>query len=230
MNPRTIVVRGKRAEEQDMAPKAAAKETGTVGIAVDRLGTTQMLVPIVGTAPLIVHRWSEKAKKQMLDAQQGKRAVKQHKDPEQDYQDSLYRTENGFGFPVLAFKAATVGAARFYGKDVSMVMLRMAMYWDGVPSADRSQLLVPIEGEPKSREDMVRLSMSSTDIRYRGEFLDWSAVLSVRFVSTALSQDSVLALIEAGGMAIGVGEWRPEKDGINGTYAIDQSRDIVIGE
>jgi len=30
-----------------------------------------MLVPIVGLTPLIVHQWSEKAKRQMLDAQQG---------------------------------------------------------------------------------------------------------------------------------------------------------------
>jgi hypothetical protein len=30
----------------------------------------------------------------------------------------------------------------------------------------------------------------------------------------------VLALIEAGGMGVGVGEWRPEKSGMFGTYQL----------
>ena len=39
-----------------------------------------------------------------------------------------------------------------------------------------------------------------------------------------------LSLIDAGGMGIGVGEWRPEKDGAFGTYRIDPSREVkVIG-
>lgn len=188
----------------------------------------RILVPVVGTAPLIVHKWSEKAKRQMLDAQQGRKTPKDVRDPEADYRESLYRTDGGgYGVPVLAFKAATVGAARFFGKAVRMTELRQFMFFRGVPSDDKAMILTPITGEPRMREDMVRVGMG-TDLRYRGEFLDWTAVLDVTYVKTALSRDSVLSLIDAGGLGVGVCEWRPEKRGQNGTYAIDQTRDVEV--
>ena len=108
-----------------------------------------------------------------------------------------------------------------------MVSLRQCLFMQGVPSADRSQILTPIEGEPKIREDMVRVGMGGTDLRYRGEFLDWTAVLDVTFVASALDLNSVLALIDAAGMGVGVGEWRPEKRGQHGTFALDDSCEVV---
>lgn len=197
-------------------------------IQVRRIGTETINVPIVGTAPLIVHRWSEKAKQQMLDAQQGRKAPKSIRDPEADYESSLYRTDNGYGFPLLAFKQATVGAARFFDKSVTMKLVQQAIFMTGVPSADRSELLTPIQGEPKMREDMVRVGMGGTDLRFRGEFLDWAAVLTITYVQSTLSQESVLALVEAGGTFVGVGEWRPDRKGQNGTYTIDPSRDVEV--
>ena len=43
-------------------------------------------IEITGTAPLIVHRWSEKARQMMLDAQQGRKNPKQPKDPIADFE------------------------------------------------------------------------------------------------------------------------------------------------
>lgn len=197
-------------------------------IQIQRIAAETIVVPIIGTAPLIVHAWSEKAKRQMLDTQQGKKAPKQTRDPQADYESSLYYTDAGYGFPLMAFKAATVGAARYYGKDVAMTTLRQALFMTGVPSKDRSQILTPIQGEPKMREDMVRVGMGGTDLRYRGEFLDWTAELTITYVTSMLSRDSVLSLIDAGGMGIGIGEWRPEKKGQNGTYAVDLGRHVEV--
>ena len=199
----------------------------TAAVTVPRIQSVRAQIPIVGTAPLIVHNWSDKAKRQMLDAQQGRKTPKVTRDTQADYEASLYRTDAGYGFPVIGFKAAIVCAARFFGKDVSMVSLRQCLFMQGVPSADRSQILTPIEGEPKIREDMVRVGMGGTDLRYRGEFLDWTAVLDVTFVASALDLNSVLALIDAAGMGVGVGEWRPEKRGQHGTFALDDSREVV---
>jgi hypothetical protein len=199
-----------------------------VSIEIKTLGTERLLIPVVGTTPLIVHAWSAKAKRAMLDAQQGRKSPKEHRDPEEDYRTSLYRTgDGGFGFPTLGFKDATVSAARFYGKTVTMTQLRQFLFMNGVPSEDKTQILTPVTGEPRMREDMVRVGMG-TDLRYRGEFLDWSAVLDVRYVTTALSRESIVALVEAGGMGVGVGEWRPEKNGQNGTYRIDTTREIAV--
>ena len=147
---------------------------------------------------------------------------------------AFYRiaTDDGdaYGFPVTAFKAATIGAARFYDKSVTMTSLRQFMFMHGILTKADPQQLVRIHGEPQMREDIVRLGgMSrSADLRYRPEFIEWTTELKVTYVTTSLSRDSVLSLIDAGGLGIGVGEWRPEKRGEFGTYEIDQNRDIQI--
>lgn len=198
-------------------------------VQIQRIAAETISVPIIGTAPLIVHRWSEKAKQQMLDAQQGRKTPKQIRDPQADYESSLYRLpQDRYGFPVLGFKAATVAAARFFGKSVKMTELRQFLFMTGELSEDGRDMLVPVTGEPKMREDMVRVGMGGTDLRYRAEFREWSARLTVTYVTTALSRDSVLSLIDAGGLGVGVGEWRPEKRGQNGTYSIDESETVDV--
>lgn len=204
-------------------------------IEIKKIGTTTMMVPIVGTAPLIVHNFSEKSKRQMLDKQQGKKEPKEHRDPRADYEAAFYRmaTDDGtekYGFPITAFKAATIGAARFYGKDVSMTALRQFLFFHGELTKADPQQLVQIVGKPEMREDVVRTSgmTRSADLRYRPQFVEWSATLKITYVTSSLSESSVLSLIDAGGLGIGVGEWRPEKRGEFGTYEIDQNRDIEI--
>lgn len=201
-------------------------------IEIARIAAETLRIPIIGTSPLIVHRWNDKAKRQMLDAQQGKKKVKEIRDPEADYQSSLYRIDKDdgtetFGFPVLGFKAATIGAARFYDKSVTMTSLRQCMFFRGVMTKADSQQLVEINGSHVMREDIVRVGQG-TDLRYRAMFPEWSATLSVTYVSTALDKSSILSLVDAGGMGVGVGEWRPQKNGEFGTYAIDQDRDIEV--
>lgn len=194
---------------------------------IDRVPASTILVPIVGTSPLIVNRFSEKAKRQMLDAQQGKKKVKENRDPEADYQSTRYLLDDGSdGLPVLAFKAATVGAARFYDKSVTMTGLRQCLFMHGEQSKTAGQSLVRIVGEPVMREDMVRVGMGGCDLRYRAEFPEWSAQLKVTYISSQLSLGSVVSLIDAGGMGVGVGEWRPEKRGDFGTYMVDPTREI----
>jgi len=199
----------------------------TPEINVSRIAAESMVIPIVGTAPLIMHNWSEKAKRMMLDNMQGRRAPKEPKDPQADYEAALYRTDDGgYGFPVLAFKAATVEASRFFGKAVTKVGLRQSLFFTGTYSKAANQQLVPITGEPEMREDVVRVGISGTDLRYRPVFQEWSTLLTVTYVASILTSDSVLSLIDAGGLGTGVGEWRPEKDGNFGTYQIDPTREI----
>ena len=178
------------------------------GLAIDRI-----TLRLVGTSPLIVHKWSEKAKKQMLDKQmqrasQGKAA----KDPEQDYRESLYvRDDGSYGFPAVAFKAAAVRAGTYC--DMKMVFLRGAFHVEGD--------LVKIEGEPEPREDMVRVGMGTADIRYRPEFPKWATELRITYNSRALSSEQIVNLFEIAGFAVGVGEWRPEKNGQFGRFEVE---------
>jgi hypothetical protein len=206
---------------------AAAKAAGTNIIEIPRIDAETLTVPIVGTSPLIVHRFSEKAKRQMLDAMQGRKTPKQAKDPDAEYQAAFYRTnDGGFGLPVIAFKASTIGGARFFA-GVTMTLLRQVLFFRGKVGVDGQQLAI-IDGEPKMREDVVRVGNGGTDLRYRPEFPEWKTELQVTYVTSQLTRASVLSLIDAGGMGVGVGEWRPEKKGDMGTYMLDPDRDVQV--
>jgi len=196
-------------------------------VPINRIASETLRVPILGTSPLICHKFSEKAKRQMLDAMQGRKTPKQPKDPQADYESSLYKLKDDtFGFPILAFKSATVGAARFYGKDVKMTELRQFVFMRGEIGEDNIGLAV-IDGEPHMREDVVRVGQG-TDLRYRGEFWPWSTTLTVTYVTSALQRSSLLSLIDAGGLGVGVGEWRVEKRGEYGCYQINSDREIEV--
>lgn len=170
-------------------------------------------IQVQGISPLIVHAWSEKARKMILDKQMKQNAKgKEAKDPKQDYEDSLYRLDDGsgYGFPVIAFKAAAVRAGTDLG--LKMTDLRRAFHLRGT--------MAPIVGEPRMREDMVRVGAGTADIRYRGEFPEWSAELTADYKPTAISREQLQALFEEAGFSVGVGEWRPEKSGSYGRFTV----------
>jgi len=196
-------------------------------VTIDKIDAETLLVPIVGTTPLITQRFSDKAKRQMLDAMQGRKRVKSAKDPDADYQAAFYRTKEGYGFPAVGFKAAIVSAARLYDKSVTMTMLRQCVFVHGLVSDNDTQPLVEVHGEPFMREDVVRVQRG-TDLRYRPQFTDWSCTLEVTYIKSMLARSSVLSLVDAAGMGVGVGEWRPERGGDFGTFRIDPTREVEV--
>ena len=201
---------------------------GADPIVIDQIASERLAVPIIGTAPLIVHRFPEKAKRQMLDNMQGRKTPKEPKNPEAEYEAAFYKFDDGgYGFPALAFKDATVGAARFYGKNVTMTSLRQFIFMHGERGSD-GRALVRIDAEPQMREDVVTVNRSGSDLRYRPEFWPWRTELLVTYATGSLTRGSVLSLIDAGGLGVGVGEWRPERNGDFGTYRIDPDREIEV--
>src|SRR5688572_10023245 len=89
---------------------AALKTETAVELPQLRIQTIE--VTLIGDTPLIVHKWSEKARKQMLDKQMKKASAgKEAKDPEREFRESLHMTPDGrYGFPIIGIKAAAVTA------------------------------------------------------------------------------------------------------------------------
>lgn len=201
-------------------------------------------VTVVGDTPLIMHAWSEKAKRMMLEAQQGKAKGKKKpvKNPVDDFIQSAYwltgkpvYPENAteeeceaafeaaiencatFGFPVTAFKQATISAAYRLGWVKNQMGLRGAFFIEG----DENGMVQILSDTPVMREDMVKVGMGTADIRYRPQFNNWSAVLNISYNSAGeFSFENIVNAINAGGYICGVGEWRPERDGTNGMYHV----------
>ena len=199
----------------------------------------RVAIKIVGDTPLIVHAWSEKAMKMMLDAQMKTTKTKgrQARDPFDDFIQSMYwiegkpkkstekafieAVENGakWGFPVTAIKMAGNSAAYRLGWVKNQMGLRGA-YFLHSEYGD----LARIEGDaPIMREDMVRIGNGSADLRYRAEFRNWEMNIILEYnASGDMALEQIVNVINIGGYACGIGEWRPEKDGDFGRYHVEQ--------
>lgn len=194
-------------------------------------------VTIVGDTPLIMHAWSEKAKRQMLEAQMGKSKGKQKekKNPIEDFINSMYwlterpteYTEEAFadaiakganfGFPVTALKQAAISASFRKGWSKDKMSLRGVFFIDG----GWGDMMEIVSDPPVMREDMVKVGMGTADIRYRGEFHNWSATFTLKYDANGqYSLENVINMINAGGTVCGIGEWRPERDGQSGMFHV----------
>lgn len=205
--------RANGAKQMPTATKKNKAETAETTVTIQAIDIRHIRIKLVGDSPLISHRWSDKAKKMMLEKQTKRaRQAKEAKDPEQDFKDSLYiHPEGGYGFPAVAFKSSAVSSCRY--ADMKMTEARGAFHVQGE--------LVPIDGdEPTPREDMVRIGMGTADIRYRGEFVNWSATLPITYNARAISPEQIINLFNIAGFGVGVGEWRPERDGQYGRFHV----------
>lgn len=194
-------------------------------------------VRIVGDTPLIMHRWSVKAKREILDKEMGKaKKAREVKRPINDFCRSMYWMANEpdenatddeimeavpdgrFGFPVTAIKQAAISAAFRSGMSKDKVSLQGAFFING----EGDEQLAEVKGDkPHIREDMVRVGMGAADIRYRGEFDNWYMDLTLRYNKNGqYSLEQILNILNIGGFCCGIGEWRPEKSGQNGMYHI----------
>ena len=216
-----------------------ATKTNEITANIKPLDIRTLDVRIVGDTPLIVHAWSDKAKKMMLDNQTKatKTKAKEPRKPFQEFVDALYWITNKpdsitqkkfeqavadgakFGFPVGAIKLATNSAAYRLGWVKNQMGLRGA-YFLRTPNNNN---LAEIKGAvPEMREDMVRIGKGTADLRYRPEFKNWYMDFTLEYnASGDLTLEQILNCINAGGCACGIGEWRSEKDGDYGRYHIE---------
>ena len=193
---------------------ATKKAVVTDTIEIPRIEIERFVIPIVGDSSLIMHKWSEKAKKEMLDKQMKvAKGGREAKDPERDFQECIYYdTDGDYAFPSVAFKNAAVSACRFTD-GTKMTVARGAFHVEGE--------FVKVENSaPVPREDMVRVGMGTADIRYRAEFPNWKANIRVSYNKRALSREQIVNLFNLAGFGVGVGEWRPEKNGSFGRFHV----------
>ena len=183
-----------------------AEFTQSQAIQLRRIEQGEVDIPIVGVTPVIPHRWSEKAIRMMQEKQSGAtvKAKREAKDPEQEAHDSCYWLDDGRpGLPATAFKASMVSACRFFdGLTMTQAKLLFFVVGQGVDQ------LVPIEGDAVMRTDTPRNATGVADLRYRYAFDPWSATITVKFLPSIITQESVMTLLDAAGKG-GVGDWRP---------------------
>jgi hypothetical protein len=214
-------------------------------ITLNRIGRSMARIPIEGTTPLIVNKFSEKAQQIMLSRQMGGTLQREPKNPEQLFTAAQHLMSDGSaGFPAVGFKAAIVDAARFFkGSRLTMTDLRRMFFVNGVRGNEEANrtLLAPVYGkwtgdvatlvpaEPVMRQDYARNESGVADIRFRPEYDPWCAVLEVVYIKSLFKLETVIALVDAAGMN-GIGEWRPaskeSNSGSYGTFRVPDDADV----
>lgn len=219
---------------------ATAKKNGTATKAPAKSPAKKELKQVVrklitirlkGTSPLIHHQWTDKAKEMMRAKQQEGKKTKTRdlKDPKVEGESAMYRTDDGKpGVPAIAIKSAIITAAH---NDLGMprTLVRKALF---IRPLGRNVIL-PLEtytgkGTVKYtiEEDMVRVGQGTADMRYRPYFDEWAVTTQWEIDADLLQVDDLLTLIDRAGFGVGICEWRPEKNGEYGRFAIDTDHKI----
>lgn len=200
-----------------MATKKAVKEeqTTTASVVISRPNILTGEFRIVGTAPYVQHKFSDKARKIMLDKQKegstakSKRGAREQRKPEEDYEAATHFSSDGWcGIPAPGFRNAMIDACRLVGFKMTIGKQSIFIDADGIDSGDGTPL-VRIDGDRELHEGMVRLPTGVADVRIRPMWRQWSATLRVKFDGDQFSLTDVSNLLMRAGLQVGIGEGRP---------------------
>ena len=173
---------------------------------------------IEGTAPYLQNKFSQKAIEEQLRKHMGLSVQREKKVPSECVERATIKNADGVVcIPPTAIKKAILTASATI-KGLKKTQIRTSIFIEGNSIPITYSRMVP-------QMDMVRTSGigRTPDVRFRPRFEDWKARLIILFPEM-LPVETVVDLLNRAG-TVGVGEWRPEKDGTHGTFKV--SRNIM---
>lgn len=172
---------------------------------------------IEGTAPLVIHRFSTKAKNMMLDKmREGSTAKKGKKreplDEEATFNASRYIANEGWdGFNVASIRCAMISACRLVGFKMTLAKLSVFVEADGRDKQEPQFGLIRILGsKPVMQQDIARVETGQAYVTIRAAYHDWSAKVKIRFDADQFTLQDVSNLLARAGEQVGIGEGRPD--------------------
>ena len=185
---------------------------------------------IIGKSPLVMNKFSQKARdtmraKQAAGSQAKKGKAREAKDFDACYEGAMHRSKEGWaGMPAAAFRAAMISACRLVNFKMTLSKLSLFIEADGF-DVDEGVPLVRINGDARPLEMYVRNETGVCDIRIRPLFEKWDAELRVRFDADIFGEQDVANLLMRAGLQVGIGEGRPDSKksaGMGwGTFAVE---------
>jgi len=186
------------------------------------LKTAQLHFCVLGSSPLIMNRMSEKARQELLlpaaKKNHAERAASLKHDPIAEFRGAIYRTQGDnhptrVVMPGNAFGQALASAAIDIPGAVKAQITRLTEVTD---------INVNVYGLPRLFMAVVRQSdiNRTPDIRTRAIFPEWAVQLGIRYVRDLLTEKTVINLLAASGILIGIGDNRRAKGGVYGKFEI----------
>lgn len=192
----------------------AEPEDMTGNIQITPINLQVVAIPIMGIAPYVQHKFSEKAKKKIEDTHKagGTAKSKKTREPrnfEEEYEAATHKDEEGrFGIPCAAFRTACVDACRATGMMMTRLKIALFVEPDAFDVGDATPL-VHIHGQRECYQASVRNESGVVDLRARPMWRKWHAIVRVRFDAGMITASDVVNLLDRAGQQIGVGEGRP---------------------
>lgn len=171
---------------------------------------------IKGTAPLVIHRFSAKTKKQMQQKmEQGKsassRKEREAKETEQTFNEARYISPEGWdGFNAASIRNAMISACRLVGFKMTLAKLSVFVEADGWDATEPQIPLIRIIGEAVLQTDMARVETGAAYVTVRAAYHGWSAKVRIRFDEDQFTRQDVANLLARVGLQVGIGEGRPD--------------------
>lgn len=206
---------------------AKGKTAEKTAVEIQEISMGRIRCNLIGTTPMIMHRFATKAWHELLMPSGRKNAAEKAEslkhDPVGEFREALYmnRSEAApalFHFPANAFGKALAAAAV------------------DIPGATKSQMSrltsivstqVNFFGVPELFMSMVRSSdMARTpDVRTRPIFPEWACTIEIQYVASLIKESQIVNLLAAAGIIVGMGDWRPQKGGPYGQFRLADDDD-----
>jgi len=152
--------------------------------------------------------------------------------PKDEYEATRYVSTAGWdGIQPTAIKNA-ICTATVLTDGLTKASVRRSVYIEGAGYSDceiRHELVKLDYDERRMREDIVRLAGPSRtpDMRWRAEYLEWSAEFTMRYNRHIISTEQLLHLIVLAGESIGLYEGRPERSALAwGRFQLDMNSTV----
>lgn len=189
---------------------------------------------IEGMTPLVMNKFSKKAREQMMATQAaGSKAKKgskrEAKDFDRCYEEAIHYSKEGWkGIPAASFRAAMISACRLVGFKMTHAKLSIFIIADGIDADEGTPLVKITKGEPRRMDMATRNETGVCDIRPRPLWEEWEAKVTIRYDADIFTITDVSNLLMRAGMQVGVGEGRPDSKKSTGmgwgTFKIKEGR------
>ncbi len=189
---------------------------------------------VTGTAPLVMNKFSQKARQAIAEKhKEGSSAKNKKKKEPKDFQKlfegAQHISMDGWvGIPAAAFRSAMIDACRLTGFVMTRAKLAIFIQADGLDVDDGTPLVKLIADDPEMHESYVRNETGVVDIRVRPMWRSWSAKVAIEWDADILTLGDVTNLLARAGRQCGICEGRPgskKSHGMGwGTFALEGDR------
>jgi len=185
-----------------------------IEIVVPKLNLGIVKVKIKGTSPLLMDKFPESVRQEILEKQEGKtQGKKKLRDLDLEFENAIHRiSDKQLGFPAQGFRSAMIESTSFVGKNsFSKKLFKGIIIMNG-----EGNDLIPIKYKKLSK---LKHYPKGSITKISPMLEDWECELVIQYDQNNISPQDIISLINYAGFYYGIGMWSP-KSKCGGKYGM----------